>query len=354
MHISRDSIFTSSIRAFFVAFMVCLGVSVGFCIAMIGFSLLSSGDLSPKKSVATIMPDAQGNRDQLSESAPVILRIDVKGVIGEGNLTTAKINDLLMDSHSGLFHSDRVKGVLLVMSTPGGTVDDCWGIYNALKEFKAKYNIPIFAFVEGLNASAGYYISMACDKIYANPTSIIGSIGVLYGPFFNFSIGMDKLGIGSQTFTGGKGKDSLNPFRPWKEEEFSSIQEIVHVLYDQFVDVVTSNRPQIDREKLLESYGAKVFVAKEAQAIGMIDDANSTYNKTLTALATAAGIAEETRYQVLALHNPHSIFLDLARGQSPLFTGKVEHSLVLPSSEIPASIAGKWLYYYHPLAHTSP
>ena len=67
---------------------------------------------------------------------------------------------------------------------PGGAADDSVGIYRALCEYKKKYNVPIYAFVDGLCASGGMYIACAADKIYATPSSVIGSVGVIMGPLF--------------------------------------------------------------------------------------------------------------------------------------------------------------------------
>lgn len=351
MQISRESIFISSIRAFFVALLAFLGLAVGIFIAMIGFSIVSRSDYTPKKSVPTIVADANGNREALGETVPVLVRINLRGVIGDRDLTTEKIEDILIDSRNGIFQKGRVKGILLVITTPGGTVSDSWGIYNALKNYREKYDIPIYAFVEGMSASGGYYISMACDQIYANPSSVIGSIGVLYGPFFNFTGGMEKLGISAHTFTAGKGKDTLNPFRSWEDGEFKPVDEVMKIFYDDFVNVVTANRPQLSREDVMQNLGAQVFASSQAEELGVIDNGNSSYYQALAALATAAGIGEDEKYQVFEMHTPHSFFLELTEGKSPIFTGKVEHTLTPPSSEIPPSLAGKWLYYHHPLAN---
>src|SRR5690606_22323692 len=115
------------------------------------------------------------------------LQINVHGVIGDAKsgIDTKMAQNILLDSRTGDFKNERGKGILLHMNTPGGTVVDSDNIYRMLKTYKERYKVPVFAFVDGLCASGGMYISCAADKVYAGPASIIGSVGVIIGPFFN-------------------------------------------------------------------------------------------------------------------------------------------------------------------------
>src|SRR5690606_9333623 len=124
----------------------------------------------------------------------------------------------LMESREGIFEKSPVVALLLHIQSPGGTVIDADGIYRAIKAYKAQHNIPVYAYVDGLCASGGMYIAAAADKIFASDVSLIGSVGVISPPTFNFTKTMEKLGIEALTLSAGIGKDDLNPFRPWKAD----------------------------------------------------------------------------------------------------------------------------------------
>ncbi len=336
MNFTRESIFVGALRSFCVSIGVILGLAIGVGIVVLGVSFIVGPQYLPPKSQPIIMPDAHGERTVLPGNAPAILRIDFHGVIGMGDLTADKIRNILLDSREDLLKGNRVKGVLLHMNTPGGASDDSDEIYRALLDYKAKYNVPIYVYVDGLCASGGMYISCAADKIYASPSSVIGSVGVIMGPTFNFSEAMSKFGVGALTITEGKDKDTLNPFRPWKPDEDASIRPIIVALYDRFVSIVASARPLLTREKLVNEYGAHVFIAKQAEELGYIDKACVDYTRTLQALTLEAKIGEKEKYQVVQLVPPH-----------PFFTGLTQS--IAPQKLLqPLALSGKLLYLYQP------
>ncbi len=167
------------------------------------------------------------------------------------------------------------------------------------------------------------------------------------GPAFNFSEVMAKVGVQSLTITDGKDKDMLNPFRPWKAGEEKSIQALVSSEYDRFVDVVTNARKSLDKEKLINEYGANVFDAKVAQEYGYIDNGNANYDETLKALVKAAGIEESTKYQVLEIAPAESFFSELKQNKAGILGGKLEH--IFPTGPYTTSeLSGKLLYLYQP------
>lgn len=345
MNFTRESIFVSIVRTFCTTFAGVIGFIFAIVVAIVAISSLSDTATTPDKSTLTLSPDAEGQRTLLSETTPVILRINFNGVIGEGDLTYQKIEHMLLDSREGILKKDRVKAIVLYMNTPGGLATDGDGIYHALKAYKEKFHVPIYTFVEGLCASGGMFIAAASDKIYATSDSVIGSIGVILGPTFNVADTMDKLGIKALTLTEGKNKDTLNPFRPWTPGEESSLKNILAGLYEQFTDIMIESRPQINKDLLINDYGAKVFIAEEASKIGYIDNPKATYNQTLTDLAAAAGI--EGKYQVLQIAPPRSILSEVAKGSSTILKGKVHHIFPL-APNINSDMSGKFLYLYQP------
>lgn len=323
----------SAFRAFFTALFGIFGAVVALAlVSLLFYGIFSSAEEKVFSSDVKLLPDANGHRKKLSGSKPIILQITFDGEIGEDKLTGKKIQEHLLTSREEAFSPDRVKGILLVMNTPGGGVNDSDIIYRHLKAYKERYGVPIYTYVNGLCASGGYYIACASDKIFASDVSLIGSIGVVgWPPFFNYSGVLDKIGVSSVTLLAGKGKDELNPFRPWKEGEQERYQSLITHFYQQFLSVVSENRP-IDRHVLEEKLGAGVYPADEAQKLGLIDHNGTSRNEALTALADEAGIDGE--YQVVGFETESWWKKMLKEAPtSPLITGKIKHELTLPTAQ---------------------
>jgi protease IV len=346
MNDKPESIFRSSIRAFSSAFFK----GVGYLVIMIPVMMLIGGiaalkDKTPQSSFEeTVLPDAGGKRPNLSAEKPKILQIDIHGLIGSDKLNTQTIEEMLLESREDKFAKGPVEAVFLHINTPGGTVFDSDGIYRALKSYKEKYNVPIYAYVDGLCASGGMYIASAADKVYTSDVSLVGSVGVLLSTFINFNDALEKIGIQTMTISAGKGKDALNPLRHWNENESENLKLLVDNFYSQFVNLVAENRPNISKEKLINDYGAKVFPAEMAKEYGYIDETGSSRETVLTALKEQAGIADD--YQVVRL-SKDNWFENLFRVESPLFTGKIQHQINL-GFELPPEFNNKFLYLYQP------
>ena len=161
----RDSILYSAIRALVVAFCVVIGLSLGFVFLSVFVGALA-GSASEQRlttvNTEEILPNANGKREALSSEAPVILQVNVDGVIGTELLDEKTVRQILVESREGDFKNDRVKGILLYINTPGGTVTDADGIYRALGDYKTKYKVPIYAYVDGLCASGGHVCGPRC------------------------------------------------------------------------------------------------------------------------------------------------------------------------------------------------
>jgi protease IV len=347
MEFTRESIIVSAIRTFCKAFAAIIGIAIAVILSSITLAMFATPDIYPPKSDLMISPDASGNRELLSQTTPVILKLDITGVVGMKNLTEEKVRNSLFDSRAGMLAGNRVKAILLYINTPGGTVDDADGIYRNLIEYKEKYQIPIYAYVDGLCASGGMYIASAADKVFASPSSVIGSIGVILGPTFNFSGLMDRYGVQAMTITQGKDKDMLNPFRPWVPGEDNSLRNITADLYERFVSIVTTARHGLDKQKLVDEYGAQVFISKKAEQLGYIDVADSNYSTAVDELAKEAKFAEGEAYQVMTIEPSRPFLSDLTDGKLTLFFEKMISPLKMhPLME--QELSGKFLYLYQP------
>lgn len=347
MEYARESILISAVRTFCKAFAGVIGILIGAVLIFLALMMFSSPDIYPPKSSLTISPDANGDRELLPHTSPVLLKMDIHGVIGQGDLAMNKFQNSLFDSREGMLSPERVKGILLHFNTPGGMVDDADAIYRALMNYKKKYQVPIYAYVDGMCASGGMYIASSCDKIFASPSSVIGSIGVILGPTFNFSGLMDRYGVQALTITQGKDKDMLNPFRPWQPGEDTSLRNITVDLYQRFVSILTTARPNLDREKLINEYGAQVFVAGDAQKLGYIDDGDADYLFAVSELAKAAKIPDNQRYQVMTISPMRPFLSDLAQGKFSLLSGKVTHCFQM-NAFMNSELSGRFLYMYQP------
>ena len=207
-----------------------------------------------------------------------ILILSIDGVISEtptgasifggggGESTvSAIINDLIKAS----FDKD-IKGVILKVNSPGGTVTGSDLIYRELMKYKVSTGIPIVALFMDKAASGGYYVAMAADKIVSLPTSVTGSVGVILSGF-NVKEGLDKLGVKDQSITSGQNKAIGSPFLEMKPEQKMILQSIVSNLYERFFSIVKLNRQNVPEQKLREICDGRIFTADQALKEGMID-----------------------------------------------------------------------------------
>src|SRR5690606_14310676 len=140
--------------------------------------------------------------------------IDVRGTIEEGGSNSAeRINDALLSA----FEASAVRGVILRINSPGGSPVQAGQIYDEIRRLRAKYpDKPLFAVIEDVCASGGYYVAAAADRIFADKASLVGSIGVLIDGF-GFTEAMDQLGVERRLITAGANKGFRDPFSPQDE-----------------------------------------------------------------------------------------------------------------------------------------
>lgn len=342
----QPSLLNSALRAFIVTFFAIIGFFFALFLFIIVIQAVEKSEDEVRSEYAlTIRPNAEGVRKKVSKTAPVILELGINGVIGSMELNQQKIETLLLESRENSLADDRVKAILLHINSPGGTVNDADGIYRALLDYKARHNVPIFAYTDGICASGGMYVACAADEIYSAPATLIGSVGVISPPFMNLSQLLDKIGVFSLTLYAGKGKDDLNPLRPWKQDEEKPIQKIIEHYYEDFVDIVVKHRPKMDKQKLVEVYGANVFPASIATEYGYVDGAGYSRDAVLKKLLTKLSI-DDDYYQVVRLESSDWLS-QLFKAESPLFTGKIRHEFNIYGN-IPAHMADQPLYLYQP------
>lgn len=219
------------------------------------------------------LKERQLMRDPGFVSAKIAL-IDVDGV-----LMNAPAQELLSKGeHPVSFLTEKleaaredraVKGVILRINSPGGSVTASEIMYSEIKRFRAGGK-PVLAMMMDVAASGGYYIACGCDEIMAHPTSVTGSIGVIMQTF-NLEGTLTKLGITTDAIKSGPLKDAGSPLRAMRPDERVVFQEIINAMYMRFVDVVCEGRPQLTRERVLELADGRVYTAQQALEDGLID-----------------------------------------------------------------------------------
>lgn len=286
----RESLITTSMRSFLLALFAAMGIGVALIpVGFIWSAISTLSETRPQNSLSPIaLPNPEGRILTSNRDNPLILQVDINGVIGAKGLTCKDIADQLIASQEGLLSSGKIKGILLAINSAGGSAFDSDGIYRLLIEYKERHKVPIFAMVDGLCASGGVYISCAADKVYASQTSSIGSVGVIARDF-NYSKLAKAIGIEGYTLFEGRGKDEFNPWRPWKEDEGQNRRRLISHFYQRFVNIVAKGR-NISPDILKDEIGASIYPAHEALTKNFIDQIEDSRVKCLEDLARACKV----------------------------------------------------------------
>lgn len=194
--------------------------------------------------------------------------VDVFGMIMEDAPANANtIEDGLLDA----VEDKETRGILLRMNSPGGSPVQSAYIYEAIRKLKSKHpELPVVAVVSDLCASGCYYAASAADKIYAHPTSVVGSIGVIMNGF-GFVGTLEKLGVERRTLTAGAHKALLDPFAPTQPAEQAHVQGLINSVHQDFIAAVRQGRG--DRLKEIpDMFSGLVWTGRQAKELGLIDD----------------------------------------------------------------------------------
>lgn len=178
---------------------------------------------------------------------------------GYQHMTTMEYIDYLMNDGNNT-------GILLYVDSPGGAVYESEELYRKLNEYKDATGRPIWAYMAHYAASGGYYVSMAADKIYANPNTTTGSIGVIMAGY-DLSGLYEKLGIRYVSITSGENKDSSK----LTDEQLAIYQTQVDEAYGQFVDIVADGRG-MSADEVRKLADGRTYTAKQAAENGLIDN----------------------------------------------------------------------------------
>jgi protease-4 len=238
----------------------------------------------------------------------------------EGMLANARAGGLLQATENPLSlftqqldraaNDPSVKAVVLRVNSPGGTVTCSDAMYQLVKRYKQRTGRPVIAAAQEVAASGAYYVSCAADKIVAQPTSVVGSIGVIFETM-EFQGALQKLGIRADSIKSGNLKDMGSPFKSLREDERAVMQAMVEEYFTRFIGVVHNNRP-VREEPLADVtkyndvayggvYSGRVFSGDRARELGLVDQTGLLED----AIALAKQMAHAPDASVIMYQRPY-------------------------------------------------
>lgn len=198
---------------------------------------------------------------------PHVAVVRLEGVIAAEEAASAgKVGEALRNA----FKNDHAKAVVVAINSPGGSPVQSGYIYDEMRRLKALHqDKKLYAVIADIGASGGYYVASAADEIYADKSSLVGSIGVTASSF-GFVDAMEKLGIERRHYTAGEHKAFLDPFSPVKEDEKLFWQQVLQNTHEQFIAAVKAGRG--DRLQLTDEItSGLIWNGEQALALGLVD-----------------------------------------------------------------------------------
>ncbi len=255
--------------------------------------------------VYSVMKGASEGDEWATTGARVAI-VEAKGTIGdtENGVDGDAVVKLLRKYEK----DDGVKAIVLRVDSPGGAVAPSQDVYEQIKKMKAKKKVVVS--MGNLAASGGYYISAPADKIFAQPGTLTGSIGVIF-MHFNVKGLLGVAHVEETTLKSGKYKDTLSPFRPLGDTDREEIQGISDDIYAQFVHAVAEGRGMKDEDVLKIAEG-RIYTGKRAKELGLVDELGGLQD-AIAAAWTLAGQSGEPRVQPMP-RKRHFSLRDLMRG----------------------------------------
>ncbi len=206
--------------------------------------------------------------------ADKILLVDLSGVISsqekEGLFSQPSMLSDLKEQLELAAKDDRIKGLLLRINSPGGTVTASDILYHEILTYKRQRKVPVVASIVDVGASGGYYVAAAADAIMAHPSSVTGSLGVIMLTVNARGL-LEKVGVEANAVTSGPRKDMGSPFRAMSPEERDIFQGVIDQLYQRFLTVIQEGRPNLSPEQIRKLADGRIYTGEQAKEAGLID-----------------------------------------------------------------------------------
>lgn len=237
-------------------------------------------------------------------SSAKIVVISVDGLIANARapgLLSAGENklDVFTQQLERAAKDSAVKAVVLRINSPGGTVTGSDAMYEIARRFREESDKPVVASIQEVGASGGYYVSLAADEIVSQPTSVVGSIGVIFNTF-EFSGAMAMLGVRAEAIKSGELKDMASPFHELSPREREVMQTLVNEYFDRFRSLVAARRG-LDSERLAAVTDGRVFSGQQGLNVGLVDRLG-TLDDAIDRAAELAGVKSP---RVVMYHRPY-------------------------------------------------
>ncbi len=201
------------------------------------------------------------------EPTVAVLRFDgIIGLRGRRGLSVRRYAAALERA----FAQPGLKAVALAINSPGGSPAQSALLYRRIRQLAAEHAVPVLAFAEDVAASGGYWLALAADEIYAEETSLLGSIGVITAGF-GFVDLLGRLGVERRLYTAGTNKSLLDPFLPEQPQDVERLKTIQQDLHESFKELVRQRRGAKLKGEDAQVFSGEAFVGKRALALGLID-----------------------------------------------------------------------------------
>jgi protease IV len=213
-----------------------------------------------------------GKTDMVSGGGKHTALVELKGVIdAEGGASADKVITGLQEA----FKDKNTKGIILRINSPGGSPVQAGYINDEIKRLRGLYpNIPLYAVVQDICASGGYYVAVAASKIFVDKASLVGSVGVLMDGF-GFTGAMEKLGIERRLLSAGTNKGFLDPFSPLNPAHQAYAKKMLAEIHAQFIAVVREGRGERLKETP-DTFSGLIWTGEQSLKMGLADALGST------------------------------------------------------------------------------
>lgn len=220
--------------------------------------------------------------------------VDLQGEIAADKASA----DTVIGSLQNAFDDKKTKGVILRINSPGGSPVQAGQIHDEIKRLRALHpDIPLYAVVDDICASGGYYVAVAADKIFVDKASIVGSIGVLMDGF-GFTQTMQKLGVERRLLTAGENKGFLDPFSPVDPKQEAYAKQMLEEIHGQFINVVKEGRGARLKETP-DMFSGLVWSGEKSIALGLADGLGNV-DSVARDVIKAEDIVDFTQHEGLA------------------------------------------------------
>ncbi len=224
-----------------------------------------------KKSKLRFIPFVGKKLAEKADKKAVVSVLRLSGVIKAGGGMKKGLNlEALEEVIEKAFEEKHLKAVALSINSPGGSPVQSALIAGRIREIAKEKDVPIFAFCEDAAASGGYWLACAGDEIYAHPSSIVGSIGVISGNF-GFPAMLEKIGVERRVYTSGESKSQLDPFKAEKASDVKHLKSLLSDIHEQFMDYVRTRREGKLREEEKVLFSGSFWTGAKAADLGLVD-----------------------------------------------------------------------------------